>query len=238
LSKNRKLSRTIFVVRWWGIIIMKQMFYRFTSVILVTIGLVFWGFSFFLEKYTNISERIIWLPYIFSQILISFLCGILIQKLHQGVYIDTLTGLPNRRYFYEKLSNELERVKRTNSSISLVLIDVDNFKDINDKFGHVSGDKVLTQLATIFQEKSRTIDTVARWGGEEFAAILPETSTEGALVFAERLRMTVEDYNFCSNVTISIGIASTKEEINVDTFVALADEFLYRAKEKKNSVVC
>lgn len=216
---------------------MTQLFYKFAPAILVMINCTLWYIARLLDVHTNINDGLVWLSYLLTQMLISLFCGILIQKLYQGAYVDTLTGLRNRRYFYKKLAHELERVRRAKSPISLALVDIDNFKSINDKYGHISGDKVLKQLASIFQQNTRVIDTVARWGGEEFAVILSETGPEGASVFAERLRKTIEASHFCGKVTVSVGIASTKEEINVERFVALADKALYKAKEKKNLVV-
>jgi len=215
----------------------KQTFYKHAPIILVVAGFILWATGRFLDEYTLIHEGLIWLPYVSFQMLMSLICGILIKKLHQGANKDDLTGLWNRRYFYEKLAEEIERFKRTKTPLSLAMIDIDDFKGINDSYGHVFGDKVLKQLANIFMQNSRRIDTIARWGGEEFAIILPETSVGGAAVFAERLRRVIENYNFNCKVTVSIGVISVKEDVDVDRLVIMADQALYKAKERKNRVV-
>jgi diguanylate cyclase (GGDEF)-like protein len=121
--------------------------------------------------------------------------GTFVKKLHQGANIDSLTGLYNRRCFYERIKYEMEKMKRTKLPLSLALIDIDSFKSVNDTYGHLEGDKVLVKLAGIFKTQARSGDTIVRWGDEEFAMILPETDRKGALTFAERIRVLVE----CSN---------------------------------------
>lgn len=128
-------------------------------------------------------------------------------------------------------------MKRTQSTFSLILIDIDNFKKVNDTNGHLMGDEVLKKLGYILKQSTRSIDIVARWGGEEFAIILPETDLNGAKTFAERLRKTVENYDFGFQVTISLGIVSTCDVLTLDELLTQADEALYTAKEKKNIVV-
>lgn len=223
---------------------MGQLFYRFAPLILVMSGLILWLTSFLLSEYTHIYEGLAWLPFVLLQMFISLTCGILIRRLHRGAYQDPMTGLFNRRYLYEKFTREIERIKRTKSPLSLAIIDLDEFKGINDRYGHAAGDKVLKQLAGIFQEGTRAIDTVTRLGGDEFAVILPETNNKGAVAFAERLRKTVENHNFllhrgmAVNVTISVGIVTTEgKETDLDSFMVLADKALYKAKGQRNLVV-
>lgn len=216
---------------------MKHLFYKFAPFILVSLGFVLWGTAYLLDEYTNVTDGVIWLPYIILQLISGFYCGVLIQKLHHGAYKDTLTGLSNRRCFYEKLAYEMEVIKRTKSEMCLAMIDIDNFKNVNDEYGHLEGDRVLQQLAGLLQSNVRAMDTVARWGGEEFAIILPNTTIQGALVVVERLRNAVENYPFSSKITISIGLVSTKEKMDIDRFVQMADEVLYQAKQEKNMVL-
>lgn len=193
--------------------------------------------AYFLDKLSHISDSFIWLPFVFIQFVINLYYTLSIVRFHKGFYLDELTGLCNRRYFYRKLNQEIQRVKRTNSPLSLVLLDLDDFKNVNDTFGHLAGDKVLKEFAKLIKHNCRVVDIPSRWGGEEFAIILPATTSEGARIFAERLRETTEKYKFIRQVTISIGIATVDQAISVDQFVSAADRALYKAKEKKNTIV-
>jgi diguanylate cyclase (GGDEF)-like protein len=161
----------------------------------------------------------------------------LIKILNYGAHNDELTGLYNRRYLNTRLAEEIERVKRTQSALSLIFIDVDNFKQVNDTYGHLEGDKVLAKLGGILKRNTRSIDIASRWGGEEFAIIMPETDLSGARTFAERIRETVESFDFGFQVTISLGIVSDCKDLSFDELLTQADEALYRAKEMKNKVV-
>lgn len=163
--------------------------------------------------------------------------GVFIKRLHQGASKDLLTGLYNRRCFYDRMNYEVEKMKRTKSPLSLALIDIDNFKGINDTYGHLEGDRVLVQLAGIFKEQARSGDTIVRWGGEEFAMILPETGKNGAIAFAERVRKLVEDSSCKYKITISIGITTVCQVCDAEKIVSIADRALYKAKENRNMVV-
>ncbi len=150
---------------------------------------------------------------------------------------DGLTGLFNHRHFQERLSSEVKRFKRSLEPISLLLIDIDYFKKVNDTFGHPAGDKILQGVAKILHKTVRNIDFPARYGGEEFAAILLGTESGGAKNMSERLRKSVMDNIFDADgkemqVTVSIGI-STISSIN-DTkehLIERADQALYHAKK-------
>ena len=133
----------------------------------------------------------------FTGIFITSIKNAMIHKRTEKLaFTDPLTELFNHRYFQETLNHEFIRAKRYNKPLSLMVIDIDFFKKFNDKYGHLVGDKVLRHVAGIFKSSLREqIDTVARYGGEEFAVILPETSLEGAEVFAERIRSSVEKPN-------------------------------------------
>ena len=165
------------------------------------------------------------------------MCGSVINRLHNCSNNDELTGLWNRRFFHRRLGEELKRVKKTGDWVSLIYIDVDNFKRINDTNGHVFGDMVLRRLADILKANCRGVDTVARWGGEEFVIILPGTDVKGAVAFADRLRRTVETSDLGFPTTVSIGISTTQATIDPECFLLKADEALYKAKENKNCVV-
>ncbi len=159
---------------------------------------------------------------------------------------DPLTRVLNRRALVDRLAAEVDRARRFDSSLSLLMLDVDHFKRINDTAGHLAGDAVLCEIGSILEESVRKVDVVARYGGEEFVAILPETMIEGGRVFAERLRERVAARPFDIgtstpvHLTVSIGIAtfpSARVSSTEDLF-ARADEALYRAKSGGRNQVC
>jgi diguanylate cyclase (GGDEF)-like protein len=159
---------------------------------------------------------------------------------------DELTGLANHRRFQEALASELERSKRFGHSVSLLMLDIDSFKQVNDKHGHQQGDVVLREVARILRESSREIDEPARYGGEELAVVLPETDLEGAYNLAERVRASIEALEFDTadspgtlSVTASLGVASVGPGAGDGrALVAAADAALYEAKRSgKNKTV-
>ena len=158
-----------------------------------------------------------------------------IQSAHQLAYLDGLTGIHNRRYFEMRITEELERAQRYNSRLSVLMIDIDNFKRLNDEFGHLLGDEVLRQFSGIFQQQLRKGDVLCRYGGEEFAILIPQTAGANALEVAEKLRRTVETWHFPGvprTVTISVGMAEFPEYGTTrDEIVAAADAALYAAKQ-------
>jgi two-component system cell cycle response regulator len=158
---------------------------------------------------------------------------------------DALTGLSNRRKLMERLEQELAKSRRYDEWVSLVLLDVDHFKRINDRFGHPVGDRVLAELAELIQERARETDVAARIGGEEFAVLLSSTGREGARELAEDLRERVEAHHFegAGHVTVSLGVATAEPEKKRtgdspgSKLLAAADAALYRAKgEGRNRV--
>lgn len=153
--------------------------------------------------------------------------------------IDVLTRIPNRRATQGFLEKELSRVQRQQSEFSVLLIDIDNFKQVNDRWGHEVGDYVLVKTASIFQSIIRKHDWVGRWGGEEFLIILPGPCD--AELLAERVRGAIANsqYNHGAasfHITVSIGIAGAKQADQIDQILKNADEALYRAKLTKNTV--
>jgi len=156
---------------------------------------------------------------------------------------DDLTGLVNRRRFIEALEAEVERARRFDSPLAIVLSDLDNFKQVNDEFGHHGGDVVLRAFADMIRSQARDVDVSGRIGGEEFAILLPETDREGAALVAERMRrslnsvaIAVEDTNL--NVAASFGVAELVPGQTGDDLLRSADAALYRAKDEgKNRVV-
>ena len=161
-------------------------------------------------------------------------------RLHRMVerqaLVDGLTGLANRRQADEMLATELARAERIGGPVGLILADVDDFKAVNDRHGHPTGDMVLRDLAATLRETVREIDTAARWGGEEFAVILPGTDLEGAAQVAERLRVALAEREILSvvgeplHVTASFGAAASNSSTTLAQLVGAADEALYRAK--------
>ena len=158
---------------------------------------------------------------------------------------DGLTGLFNHREFYQSLRRELERARRYRHTVSLLMIDVDDFKRFNDRFGHPAGDFALRNIADLLRKCARTTDIIARYGGEEFAAILPESTPGGALMVAERIKQEVAGHNFIQNadhpvhLTVSIGIYNSENgDVTEDQIVSLSDAASYIAKKAgKNQVV-
>ena len=152
---------------------------------------------------------------------------------------DGLTGLKNRRAFQEKLQEEVGRAARYSVPLSLLLLDVDHFKQFNDTFGHPAGDGVLRDVARVLGENSRTTDFVARYGGEEFVILLPNTAQQGSVLVAERVRVAVEQRDWRERpISVSIGVA-TLATVNGDGMVLVqeADAALYRSKKNGRNCV-
>jgi len=159
------------------------------------------------------------------------------RRLEELSNTDGLTKLYNRRYFMELLELEFQRAQRYQAKFSFVMIDIDNFKNFNDSYGHLMGDSILYEIAQILQENLRVNDVVGRYGGEEFALFMPETDLKGALVVAERYRKRIEDFVLVESerklkVTISLGAAAypNPQIGTVDDLIRLADNALYKAK--------
>ncbi|MDI6641036.1 MAG: diguanylate cyclase [Elusimicrobiota bacterium] len=157
-------------------------------------------------------------------------------KLYELAITDGLTKLFIHRYFQQRLDQELSRAKRYRSNLSLLMMDIDHFKNVNDTYGHLEGDTVLRSLANLFKSKLRDTDVVARYGGEEFACILVETGSAGAKETAERLRRAVENHvytikNVRVPITISIGVTTYDFNISKEEFIEQADRALYKAKQ-------
>ena len=166
------------------------------------------------------------------------------RRLEELATTDPLTRVLNRRALSERLAAEMDRARRYACQLTILLIDIDYFKRVNDTAGHLAGDEVLRQIATAIQTAVRTVDVVARYGGEEFVVILPETSAAGAIVFAERLRMGIATHDFpvgaaTIRLTVSIGLATfpAPDITSADAFFAKADAAMYRAKESGRNQV-
>lgn len=164
------------------------------------------------------------------------------ERVRQMAYVDGLTGMFNRRFFELRILEEIERAQRYKHPMSIIMVDIDNFKKLNDEFGHLLGDEVLRQVGGIFAQQLRKVDTACRYGGEEFVVIAPETSSAAATSMAEKLRKAVEAYPFTGvprPVTISAGIATYPEGGQTrDHLVRVADEALYACKQAGRNKVC
>ena len=153
---------------------------------------------------------------------------------------DYLTSLYNRRKIHEIIENEIIRSNRYSSAFAVIMLDIDNFKTINDTFSHNAGDKVLVQFSKVLMQTKRMSDIAGRWGGEEFLILCPETTIDGALFLARKLRTNIEKNEFenTSNITASFGVADIEQGDDVQSLIHRADEFLYSAKRAgKNRVI-
>ena len=152
---------------------------------------------------------------------------------------DALTGLLNRRYLEERLSEEINRFRRNGDSVSFMMIDVDEFKSYNDKFSHPEGDKALQIVGRLMKETLRSEDVAARYGGEEFSILLPQTTLPEACIIAERIRQKVEHEKFPNRkVTISIGVASVSSQVSTPhDLISAADKALYKAKQAGRNTI-
>jgi two-component system cell cycle response regulator len=166
------------------------------------------------------------------------------QKYKDLSITDELTQLYNSRHFYDRLNAEIDRTRRYEHPLSMLMLDIDNFKHFNDKYGHLEGDKVLSGIGDVISKCIRRTDTAFRYGGEEFIVILPETKREGALIVAERIRERFEAKAFSPapdetvHETLSVGITQYRPEEDMESFVHRTDSAMYDAKEQgKNRVV-
>ncbi len=168
-----------------------------------------------------------------------------LDELSNLVRTDTLTGLANYRFFVQELGQEIERTQRSMQPTSLIMLDIDFFKKVNDQWGHEVGNQALKHLAKLLQQAVRRLDTPCRYGGEEFAIILPDTNLAASVPVAERIRREVETNPLAVDgkslqMTISLGITTYTDmtDISVDELVKRADEYLYEAKKSGRNRVC
>jgi len=159
------------------------------------------------------------------------------SRLYQMATTDRMSGLFIHHYFHERLSEEVLRSERHETDLSLILLDIDHFKDVNDTYGHMCGDFIIKELSKIIRNHIRGFDIAARYGGEEFAVILPDTTISDANVIAERLRKIVEKKTFSYsglelNITISIGVSKfiSKSNMSSADFINITDSALYESK--------
>lgn len=167
----------------------------------------------------------------------------MMEKLQRLAITDGLTKLHNSRSFYSQLEVEVDRFNRYKHPLSLLLLDIDHFKNYNDSYGHLEGDKVLVKISQMIKSCLRKMDTAYRYGGEEFTVILPETSCEEALLVAERIRNVIQAEKFTPqpqkelSITISIGVTQYAPEEQLSTFIQRADKAMYISKQNGRNQV-
>jgi diguanylate cyclase (GGDEF)-like protein len=167
----------------------------------------------------------------------------LTEELSEIAEEDQLTQLRNRRGVYHQLERIYAQSKRDRTNLSLIMCDIDYFKEVNDVYGHDAGDKVLIAVANLIKNTIRVSDLPARWGGEEFLIVLPNANEKEAYAVAEKIRknildLIVEHGDINIDVTISLGVADIKRTKNVEELVKLADNYLYEAKGKGRNLTC
>lgn len=222
---------------------------RTIALMLYALLLGVWGSEVFFSQSGDIFERSILFQLFASNALLLLLLygfGVLVKLQAQqaaryahDAYTDVLTDLPNRRSLYTRLTRELERAERYQRTFSVILIDLDHFKSVNDSCGHSVGDQVLAEFALLLREQLRKPDSAGRWGGEEFLLLLPELPLAGALEVAERFRQTLEAHPFPHGepLTASFGVAETVAGERLELLLARADRALYKAKAQGRNLV-
>jgi diguanylate cyclase (GGDEF)-like protein len=182
-------------------------------------------------EYTIRFSATLTLTILLANIILSIVVD-LHRRLIDQASVDPLTGAFNRRHMERSLSDAIERQRRTSAPASLLLIDVDHFKRINDDFGHAAGDGVLRSVVQLIERRSRKLDMLFRIGGEEFMLLLPDTRESAAAVVAEQLRATIEEARpiEAARLTVSIGVSELRPGETMDTWMKHADEALYAAK--------
>ncbi len=157
-----------------------------------------------------------------------------VKKIEQLSITDSLTKIYNRSKFESSLDYEIERARRYGNPLSLIIFDIDHFKSINDTYGHLIGDSVLTEIANLVKNNIRSTDIFARWGGEEFVILAPNINKEQAKMLAEKIRKLIAHHRFkyVDHVTVSLGVTEFLPSDNKESFIKRADEALYLAKRK------
>jgi two-component system cell cycle response regulator len=166
------------------------------------------------------------------------------NKYRELSILDNLTQLFNSRYFYDQLQMDISRANRYKQPLTILLLDIDNFKEFNDAFGHIEGDKVLIRLGQVVKRCLRQTDSAYRYGGEEFTILLPMTTSKDGVVIAERIRTEFKDEHFRPtpsqdvHVTLSIGVSQYKPREDIKVFVHQVDQLMYQGKKNGKDKVC
>lgn len=205
-----------------------------------TVGVLLFLAGVFYLSYPNHSEYVLYRVYgtLLLVTLFTFIFSYLNERLHQRLNkiatFDPLTGALNRYTFNAAIEKELNSYQRYNTPATLLLLDLDLFKQINDTYGHQAGDKVLKEFASIIKQRIRSTDQFFRYGGEEFALLLPQTPLETAQNLAEELRLLIagHDFNISKQVTFSGGLAQVTTDDSLKSWIRRSDNALYQAKEQ------
>ena len=201
------------------------------------------GASDFVIKPVRLEELLLRLKRVLKERELSQERVRMMEKLQRLAITDGLTKLHNSRSFYSQLEVEVDRFNRYKHPLSLLLLDIDHFKQYNDNFGHLEGDKVLVKISQLIKSCLRKLDTAYRYGGEEFTVILPETSCEEAELVAERIRTTIQSEKFKPrnakelSITISIGTTQYDAQEQLSTFIQRADKAMYISKQNGRNQV-
>ncbi|MDF2679836.1 MAG: hypothetical protein K0R47_1026 [Brevibacillus sp.] len=193
-----------------------------------------WLVAFGLPAEKNDAGRIFWAAAV--QLAVGYYVGKYVHSLQQMAYHDSLTGVLVNRRFVRRLNHEVEMARRSKYPVTLLFIDLDNFKKYNDQYGHLEGDRILCHFATVLQACVRRQDAVGRWGGEEFVVLLPHTDTKKGLAIGERIQNQVRKE--LAGVTVSIGVASFPlHAADAMQLTEKADTLMYEAKKKKDCML-
>jgi diguanylate cyclase (GGDEF)-like protein len=201
------------------------------------------GASDFVIKPVRLEELLLRLKRVLKERKLTNERSRMMEKLQKLAITDGLTRLYNSRSFYSQLELEIDRIKRYQHPLTLLLLDIDHFKDYNDTYGHLEGDKVLVRFSQIIRSCLRTNDSAYRYGGEEFTVILPETAGEEAHTVAQRIRAALEAEPFSPRdgevvtVTISIGVTEYSPNEELSTFIQRADQAMYHSKRSGRNKV-
>jgi len=201
------------------------------------------GASDFIIKPVRLEELLLRLKRVLKERYLTKERILMMEKLQKLAVTDGLTKLYNSRSFYSQLETEVDRFNRYKHPLALLLLDLDHFKEYNDSFGHLEGDKVLVRFSQIIKSCLRANDTAYRYGGEEFTVILPETGAEEAGTVAQRIRAALEAERFRPidgkkvTITISIGVTEYQSNEELSAFIQRADRAMYRSKQKGRNMV-
>lgn len=206
------------------------------SIILIT------GMAYYTDHSTQTTTRV-FASMLLTVVFVNMIIKIIVElqnRLRDSSIIDELTQAYNRRYLNDALENAIARLKRYDNNISLILLDIDHFKKINDTLGHSAGDHVLKELVQIIWGTIRTIDMIFRIGGEEFIILLPETTLSNATQVAEKLRLKIQEKPIVNTtkVTISAGVIQLDKSESIDELMKRVDELLYKAKNSGRNRIC